>query len=72
MSKTRITLSLDPDVAAYVATATNKSALVSAAVRAHQAHAMLLELGAAYLEDREESALLAAEWEAADAEVEEP
>ncbi len=72
MSKTRITLTLDPDVAAYVAAAANRSALVCEAVRAYRAGELERELAAAYREDHEESASIAAEWEPADAEVEEP
>jgi hypothetical protein len=70
MRKTRMTLTLDPEVATYLAKAPNRSALVCEAVRGYRARQLDLELAAAYREDREESARLAAEWETADAEVE--
>ncbi len=65
-------MSLDPDAAAILARAANRSALVSEALRAYRARELEKELAAAYAQGYEESARLAVEWESADAEIEEP
>jgi hypothetical protein len=49
----------------------NRSLVVGEAVREYRARQLEQELEAAYREDREEAAELAAEWAPADAEVEE-
>jgi hypothetical protein len=70
MTKKRITVTVDEDVAEHLYEVPNTSAYVSEAVREYRARQLEKELETAYREDREESAKLAAEWESADAEVE--
>jgi len=70
MTKKRITVTVDEDVAEHLHEMSNTSAYVSEAVREYRARQLEKELETAYREDREESAKLAAEWESADAEVE--
>ena len=67
MGKKRITVTVDPDVATFLYEVPNTSAVVCEAVREYRAR----QLEVAYTEDRDEAAKLAAEWEAADAEVDE-
>ena len=71
MSKKRITVTVDEDVASFLYDMPNTSAVVSEAVRDYRARLLEKELEDAYTNGREESAHLAAEWEAADAEVDE-
>jgi hypothetical protein len=71
MGKKRITVTVDEDVASFLYDMPNTSAVVSEAVRDYRARLLEKELEDAYASDREESAHLAAEWEAADAEVDE-
>ncbi len=71
MAKKRITVTVDPDVAAFLFEVPNTSAVVCEAVREYRARQLEKQLEAAYSEGRGESAELAAEWEAADAEVDE-
>ena len=71
MNKKRITVTVDEDVADYLCRASNTSAVVCEAVRSFRDRQLEKELEEAYREDAAESAELAAEWEAADAEVEE-
>jgi len=69
MGKKRITVTVDTDIAEFLYEMPNTSAVVSEAIREYRARQLEKELEAAYSEDRDESADLAAEWEAADAEV---
>lgn len=71
MAKQRITVTLDNDVSAYLETVSNKSRVVSEAVREYCASRLERELEEAYRADYEESERLAAEWSSADADVEE-
>ena len=71
MSKKRITVTVDPDVAAFLYETPNTSAVVSEAVREYRARQLEKELEAGYREDRRESAEIAAEWAPADSKVEE-
>ena len=71
MAKKRITVTVDQDVADFLYQMPNTSAVVSDAVREYRAKQLERELEAAYRENAEESAALAAEWEPADAEVDE-
>jgi hypothetical protein len=71
MPKKRITVTVDEDIAEFLYGASNTSAVVSEAVRDYRARQLEKELEAAYCEDSADSAQLAAEWETADAEVEE-
>ncbi|MGD8815725.1 MAG: hypothetical protein PVJ51_00970 [Acidobacteriota bacterium] len=71
MSKTRLTVTVDPDVAEYLDTVDNKSLVVSEAVRSYCAGALQRELEQAYRADREEAARIAAEWAPADADLDE-
>ena len=71
MSKKRITITVDEPVAEYLADLPNTSAVVCEAVREYRARELEKELEAAYREDAAESAEINAEWEHADAEVEE-
>lgn len=71
MGKKRITVTVDPDVAAFLYEVSNTSAVVCEAVREYRARLLERQLEVAYTEDRDEAAELAAEWEAADAEVDE-
>lgn len=69
MGKKRITVTVDPDVAAFLYEVPNTSAVVCEAVREYRARQLERQLEVAYTEDRNDAAELAAEWEAADAEV---
>ncbi len=71
MAKKRITVTVDAEVAEFLYEMPNASAVVSEAVREYRARQLEKELEAAYTEDREPTAELAAEWESADAEVDE-
>jgi hypothetical protein len=69
MAKKRITVTVDDDVADFLYSAPNTSAVVCDAVREYRARQLEKELETAYREDAEASAELASEWEPADAEV---
>jgi len=71
MPKKRITVTIDSDLADYLHEIPNTSAVVCEAVRDYRARQLDKELEAAYREDSAENAELAAQWEPADAEVEE-
>lgn len=71
MTKKRITVTIDEDVADYLYRAPNTSAIVCEAVRDYRDRQLEKELEVAYREDAAASAELAAEWESADTEVEE-
>jgi hypothetical protein len=71
MAKHRVTVTLDDDVATYLQDVPNRSAVVSEAVREYRTRRLEEELEKAYREDHDESARVASEWEAVDAEVDE-
>ena len=71
MPKKRVTVTVDEDIAEFLYEAPNTSAVVSEAIRDYRARQLEKELEAAYRDDATENAELAAEWEPADAEVEE-
>lgn len=71
MTKKRITITVDEPIAEYLADLTNTSAVVCEAVREYRARELERELEAAYREDASDSAEINAEWESADAEVQE-
>ena len=71
MTKKRVTVTVDEDIAEFLYEAPNTSAVVSEAIRDYRARQLEKELEAAYRDDAAENAELAAEWEPADAEVEE-
>ncbi|MDX2438131.1 MAG: hypothetical protein QNL88_13900 [Acidobacteriota bacterium] len=71
MAKKRITVTLDDDLATFLYEQPNTSAVVSEAIRDYRTRQLERELESAYREDAAASADLAAEWEAADAEVDE-
>jgi hypothetical protein len=71
VAKKRITVSIDEEVADFLYSMPNTSAVVSEAVREYRARLLEKELESAYIDDREESAELNQLWGPADAEVEE-
>ncbi len=71
MPKKRITVTVDEPIAEYLADLPNASAMVCEAVKQYQARELEKQLEAAYREDAAESAELNADWEPADAEVDE-
>ena len=71
MAKKRITVTVDEDVASFLYSMPNTSAVVSDAVREYRARHLQKELEIAYTEDAGEAAAIASEWESADAEVDE-
>lgn len=71
MPKKRITVTIDEDVADFLYTTQNTSAVVCDAVREYRARQLEKELEAAYKDDAAATAELASQWETADAEVEE-
>jgi len=71
MAKKRITVTIDEPTAEYLSDVPNASAVVCDAVREYAAKKLELELDAAYREDAAENAVINAEWESADAEVDE-
>jgi len=71
MTKKRITVTVDDDVADFLYSTPNTSAVVCDAVREYRARQLEKELETAYREDAQSSAELASEWAPADAEVDE-
>ena len=71
MAKRRITITVDEPIAEYLADHPNTSSVVCEAVREYRARELEKTLEAAYHEDASESAVINAEWESADAEVQE-
>ncbi len=69
MARRRITVSVDEEVATYLDSVPNRSSVVAEAVREYRARELERALEAGYREDHDEAAELAAEWEAADPEV---
>lgn len=71
MAKKRITVTVDEDVASFLYSAPNTSAVVCDAVREYRARQLEKELEVAYTEDAAATGEIASEWEPADAEVDE-
>jgi len=71
MSKTKMTISVPDDIAAYLRSAPNASLRVSEAVSQYRAGEMNRRLEKAYREDAEESADLNSQWEETDPEMNE-
>jgi len=71
VTKKRITITVDEPIAEYLADLPNTSAVVCEAVREYRARELEKELEFAYRENASESAEINAEWESADAEVQE-
>ena len=71
MSKVRLTISVDRGLAEYIRSAPNASMLVAEAVQEYRARGLEKELEDAYREDAEETARINAEWESADADIDE-
>lgn len=71
MSKVKLTISVTDEVASYLRSRGNASAVVSDAVREYRARELEAELARAYREDATEAEQLNAEWTSVDAEVRE-
>lgn len=71
MSKAKLTVSLPQEVAEYLRSTPNASAVVAEAVVEYRARETEKELEAAYLQDAAESERLNRDWESVDAEVNE-
>lgn len=70
MSKVKLTISIDDEVAAYLRTTPSVSSTIAEAVEAYRARELDERLEEAYREDATEADRLNNEWESADAEVE--
>ena len=71
MSKAKLTISIDQELADYLRTTPSVSSTISEAVEIYRARELESELERAYREDSEEAARLNQEWASADAEVDE-
>jgi len=71
MPKKRITVSVEEEVAEFLYSMPNTSAVVSEAVREYRARMLEKELEEAYLEDREECAELNRLWAPTGTEIDE-
>ena len=69
MSKAKLTISIEEDLAEYLRSTPSISSTISEAVEAYRARELEEELAAAYEEDSAEAERLNREWESADAEV---
>ena len=70
MGRVRVTVSVPEELATYLRSTPNASAVVAEAVSRYRVEQLEQELVAAYEADRAEAAALNDEWEAAGAEVE--
>lgn len=70
-TRTRVTISVPTDIARYLRSTGNASALVCEAIQAYRARELERRLEEAYRADRGESERINREWESADAEVSE-
>ena len=70
-TRTRVTISVPTDVAAYLRSTSNASALVCDAIRRVPGARTGAPLEAAYRADRSEAERINADWESVDAEVSE-
>ena len=71
MSKAKLTISIDPELAEYLRGTSSVSSTIAEAVVEYRARELEAELEAAYREDAAEAEELNREWEPADAEVHE-
>jgi len=69
MAKPKVTVSLPEDVARYLRSTPNASAVVAEAVQEYRARQLQGELEASYRQDAEESERINRHWESADPEV---
>ncbi len=69
VNRTRVTVSLPVDVARYLRSTSNASAVVREAVEAYRTRALAQRLEEAYQADATEAERINREWEGADAEV---
>jgi hypothetical protein len=67
MAKTRMTISVADEVASYLKTKPNASAVVAEAIRVYRKLELERELATAYREDAAEAEQINREWEPADA-----
>jgi hypothetical protein len=70
MGRVRVTVSVPEEVATYLRSTPNASAVVAEAVSRYRVEQLEQELAVAYEADRDEAAALNHEWEATDVEVE--
>ena len=68
-TRTRVTISVPTDIAVYLRSTRNASALVCDAIREYRARELAHRLEVAYRADRTEAERINADWESADAEV---
>lgn len=71
VTRTRLTISVPTDIARYLRSTRNASALVCEAIRAYRARELEGRLEEAYRAGREEAERINREWESAEAEVSE-
>lgn len=71
MGRKKLTVSLPPELAEYLQSKPNVSAVVAEAVKAYRANELEARLSEAYLEDARESERLNRQWQHADAEISE-
>jgi hypothetical protein len=71
MGKVKMTISIDASIAEYLRSTAEISSTVEEAVAEYRARELAEELERAYVEDREESERIDAEWSASASEVEE-
>jgi hypothetical protein len=69
MAKTRMTISVAEEVASYLKTKPNASAVVAAAIKVYRKLELERELAAAYREDAAEAEQINREWQPGDAEL---
>ncbi len=69
MSKAKLTISIEKELAAYLRSTPSVSSTVAEAVEAYRARELEAELADAYRDDAAEAERLSREWERADAEV---
>jgi hypothetical protein len=69
MSKAKLTISIDPELAEYLRSTPSVSSTIAEAVAEYRARELEVELEAAYREDAAESERLNREWEPVDTEV---
>ncbi len=71
MAKVRMTVSIQPELAAFLRSTSNASAVVGEAVQQYRERAFQAELETAYRTDAREAARINQEWEAVDAGIDE-
>ena len=70
-TRTRVTISVPADIAVYLRSTGNASAVVCDAIREYRARELARRLEVAYRADRSEAERINADWGSADAEVSE-